>query len=172
MIDNQGRIKGRVSIIDILIVLAVVALVAGFIYRQASPHIDAILTPDAEFQITFEVNRIRSVIAEDAIVVGEYVFRQHNRQPIGRIVSVERQPATDIMMRSDGTALLATMDDRYMLHITIEATGTVSESGIAVNGNDRMAAGTEVALINRRFIFPLARVYSVDWVERVENGDE
>ena len=163
MIDNQGRIKGRVSIVDILIVLAVIALMVGFVYRQAAPRIGEILRPDEEFQITFEVNRIRSVIAEDAIVIGEYVFRQHDRQPLGRIISVERHPATDIMMRSDGTAVLATMEDRYALHITIAATGSVSESGFLVNGNDHIAPGVEVALINRRFIFPLARVFSVQY---------
>jgi len=162
MVDNHGRIKGRVSIVDIIIVLAVLGLVAGFIYRQAAPQIGAILRPDDEFYITFEVNRIRSVIAEDAVVVGDLVFRQHDRQPLGRIIYVERRPATEIMQRTDGSAILAQMEDRYALHITIEAMGTVSESGFLVNGNDPMAPGAEVALINRRFIFPLARVYSVN----------
>jgi len=168
MIDNHGKIKGRVSIIDILIVLAVVALVVGFLYRQATPHIDSILRPDDHFQVTFEVNRIRSAIAEDTVVVGEYVFRQHERQPLGRIISVERHPATDIMMRSDGTALLATMEDRYALHITIEATGSLSESGFFINGNDHVSPGAEIAIINRRFIFPLARVHSVEVIENTD----
>jgi len=163
MIDNQGRIKGRVSIIDILIVLAVLALVAGFVYRQATPHIADILRPDDTFQVTFEVNRIRSVIAEDAVVVGDLVFRQHDRQALGRIVAVDRHPATEVMQRSDGSAVLATMDDRYSLHITIEATGSISNSGVFVNGNDAISPGAEIVLINRRFIFPLARVYSVTW---------
>jgi len=162
MIDNQGRIKGRVSIVDIFIVLLLVALVAVFVYRQATPHIEAILRPDDEILVTFEVNRMRSVIAEDAVVVGEYVFRQHNRQPLGRIISVYNHPATDIMQLPNGTAINAVMEDRYALHITIAATGNVSESGFLVNGNDNISPGAEVVLINRRFIFPLARVYSVE----------
>ncbi|MCL2528550.1 MAG: DUF4330 domain-containing protein [Defluviitaleaceae bacterium] len=168
MIDNQGRIKGRVSIIDIVIVVAILALIAGFIYRQAAPHIADIVRPDDTFHVTFEVNRIRSVIAEDTVVIGEMIFRQHDRQALGRIVAVERNPATEVMMRTDGTAVLATMDDRYSLRITIEATGNVTDSGFFANGNDPMAPGAEVVLINSRFIFPLARVYSVEAIPPVE----
>ena len=172
MIDSHGKIKGRVSIVDILIVLAVIVLIVGFVYRQGADRIGDILRPDEQFQVTFEVNRIRSIIAEDAIVIGEYVFRQHDRQPLGQIIAVEKHPATDIMMRSDGTALLATMEGRYALHITVQATGTVSESGFIVNGIDHMAPGAEVALINSRFIFPLARVFSVEWEPTEETSME
>ena len=162
MIDNQGKIRGRISIIDIVIILVVVALVIGFVYRQASPHIGEILRADETVYVTFEVNRIRSVIAEDSVVVGDMVFRQHAaRQALGTIVAIENLPATEVMQRADGTAVLATMEDRYSLRITIEATGTINNSGFFANGNEHLAPGGEVALINSRFIFPLARVYSI-----------
>ena len=172
MVDNQGRIKGRVSIVDIVIVLALLALIAGFVYRHAAPRLDEILRPDDSFQITFEVNRMRSVIAEDAVVIGDLIFRQHDRQALGRIIAVEKHPATEVMQRTDGTAVLAVMEDRYSLHITIEATGSVTESGFVVNGNDHISPGAEIALINSRFIFPLARVFSVafDGVVDYEDG--
>jgi len=162
MIDNQGKIRGKVSIIDIIIVLVVLALAIGFIYRQATPHIADILRADDTVYITFEVNRIRSVIAEDAVVVGDSVFRQHAaRQALGTIVAVEHLPATEVMQRADGTAVNAIMEGRYSLRITIESTGNSTNSGFFANGNDHLAPGGEVALINSRFIFPLARVYSV-----------
>jgi len=161
MIDNLGRIKGRVSIVDIIIVLAILGVAAGFIFRQASPHIEARLSPDQEFQIVFEVNRIRSFIVDDALNVGDYLFRQHERQPLGRIIDIERRPATDIMARADGTAVLATMEERCMLLITVQATGTISERGFYVNGNDVVSPGADIMLINNRVFFPLAWVRSV-----------
>ncbi|MCL2404266.1 MAG: DUF4330 domain-containing protein [Defluviitaleaceae bacterium] len=162
MIDNQGKIRGRVSIIDIIIVLVVLALVAGFVYRRATPHISDIIRGETPFYVTFEVNRIRSVIAEDSVVVGDKVFRQHaTRQALGTIVNIEHMPATEVMMRTDGTAILATMEERYSLRITIQATGSITNSGFFVNGNDHLSPGGEVAIINNRFIFPLARVYYV-----------
>ena len=161
MIDKQGRLFSRVSIVDIAIVLVVLGLIAGFAYRRAAPHLDDRLRPDETFYVTFEVNRIRGIIVEDAVVVGELLFRQHDRQPLGRIVDIERLPATEIMQRTDGSAILATMEGRYSLRITIEATGSITAAGYFANGNDPMAPGAEVLLINRRVFFPLARVYSV-----------
>ena len=161
MIDKQGRLFSRVSIIDIVIVLVILALGAGFAYRRAAPHIDEIIRPDETFYVTFEVNRIRSVIVDDSVVVGELIFRQHDRQALGRIIDVERLPATEILQRTDGTAVHATMEGRYALRITIEATGSITAAGYLVNGNDHMAPGAEILLINRRVFFPLARVYSV-----------
>jgi len=166
MINNQGKIRGRVSIIDILLVVILLALVGSFVYRRAAPHIQEILDADNTFYVTFEVNRIRSVIAQDSVVIGDKVFRQHaTHQALGTIVDIERLPATNVMVRSDGTAVLATMEDRYSLRITIRATGTINERGFIVNGNDPLALGGDVVLINNRFIFPLANVYYIG-VER------
>ena len=161
MIDSQGKIKGRVSIIDILIVLAVLALAAGLVYRRATPRLQEILRPSDEFYIVFEVNRIRSIIAENSVEVGDLIFRQHERQPLGTIVAIERHPATDIMRRTDGTAIIAEMEDRYNLHITVEAIGSITNSGYIVNGNDHIATSAEIVLANNRIHFPLARVHFV-----------
>ena len=161
MVDKQGRLFSRVSIIDIIIVVAILVLGAGFVYRQAAPRLGDIIRPDDTFYVTFEVNRLRGIIVDDSVVIGELLFRQHDRQALGRIIDVERLPATEILQRTDGTAVLATMDDRYALRITIEATGSITDSGYFANGNDHMAPGAEVVLINSRVIFPLARVYSV-----------
>ncbi|MCL2379115.1 MAG: DUF4330 domain-containing protein [Defluviitaleaceae bacterium] len=162
MIDNQGKIRGRVSIIDIILILVVVTLAVGFLYRRATPHITEILRADTPFYVTFEVNRIRSIIAEDTVIIGDRVFRQHAaRQALGTIVAVDRVPATDVMQRADGTALLAPMEGRYSLRITIEASGNIGDAGFIVNGNDHLATGSEVAIINNRFIFPLATVYYI-----------
>jgi len=163
MIDSQGKIRGRVSIIDAVIVLVVLALAVGFAYRRGAAPIASILRADDTVYVTFEVNRIRSIIAADSVVVGDKLFRQHaTHQPLGTIVAVEHLPATEVMQRADGTAVLAPMDGRYSLRITIESTGNVRDAGFFANGNDHLAPNGEVALINHRVIFPLARVYSIE----------
>jgi len=161
MIDNLGRIKGRVSIVDIIIVLAILGVLAGFVFRQATPHIEQFRAPDQEFQIVFEINRIRSFIVDDAVQVGDYLFRQHERQPLGRIIDIERRPATEIMTRADGTAVYATMEGRDRVLITVQAVGIVSEDGFFVNGNDAISPGADIMLINHRVFFPLAWVRTV-----------
>ena len=165
MIDNQGKIRGRVSIIDVVIIVVVLALAGGFVYRWASPQIADILRAEETVHVTFEVNRVRDIIAQDSVIIGDKLFRQHETQlALGTIIAVENLPATELMPRTDGTALLATMEGRYSLRITIEAMGNIRNSGFFANGNIHLAPGAEIAIINNRFIFPLARVYSVEAV--------
>jgi len=167
MIDSQGKIRGKVSIVDILIVVLILALAAGFIYRRASEPIAGILRTDETALVTFEVNRIRNIIAHDTIAEGDLFFRQHaTHQALGRVVAIEHMPAMEIIRRADGTSLLATMEERYSLRITIEATGTIRGTGFFANGNDHLAPGAEVMLINSNIFLPTARVYSVEVVSR------
>ena len=162
MIDRQGKIFGRISLVDIIIVLAILLLIAGLVYRRATPRFADMLRPDDTFYITLEVNRIRNIIAEDSVIVGDMLFRQHERLPLGRIVSVERHPATEILLRrSDGTAILAEMEERYMLLITVEATGSVTERGYFINGIDHIAPNSGVQLVSRTVFLPTARVHSI-----------
>ena len=164
MIDNKGRILGRVSIVDILIVLAVIALAVGLLYR-GGPAFTDMLRPTDEFYVTFEVRRMRGLVVEGTVREGDVVFRQHERRALGTVVDVELIPATDILLRTDGTAMLAPAEQRYNLRITIAATGRVTDAGFFINGVDHVAPGREVALINNRIIYPFARVYSI--TERV-----
>ena len=165
MVDNQGRIKGRVSIIDIIIVLAIVGIIAGIVYRRAAPHIYDILRPDSEFIVVFEVNRIRSIIAHDTVRVGDMLFRQHERQALGRIIDVEHLPAIDVMHRTDGTIILAEMEDRYRAFITVECVGSITDRGFFVNGSKHVAEGSEMVLVSNRVILPDSVVYAISEVK-------
>jgi len=163
MVDSNGRIKGRISIVDIIIVLAIVALVVGFVFRQTSDYLGDIINPNDVFYITVEGRELRHFIV-DAIEVGDVVFRRHVRQPIGTIVDVQVSPAMDIMQRTDGTAVLAEMEGRYTVHIVIQSTGSIRSTGYFINGNDHVAAGSEIALTSNRVIIAMGRIHSVDRV--------
>jgi len=161
MIDKQGRIFNRVSIVDIIIVVAILALAAGFVYRRVSPHISQILQADAEFYVTFRVDQIRDFIAEDAVVVGSPVFEQHDRRALGTIVGYRHAPAWGVIQRPDGTASRALMEDRVNLYITVAASGSITNMGYLINGVNHVGPGGGVVLINNRMFFPTARVYAI-----------
>jgi hypothetical protein len=80
---------------------------------------------------------------------------------MGRVVALEVKPATEYLLRSDGTAVLAEMDDRYRLFITIECIGTITDVGYYVNGNLHIAEGSEMVLVSNRVILPDSLVYDI-----------
>ena len=152
MIDGSGRLFGKVSLLDIFIVAAAAALILGFFYSQMTEQIGVFVSPTDEFYVTFEVNGLRGSHAA-ALEVGDTVFRQHNNQPFGTVPRTGIYPATDIMMRSDGTAVQAIMEGRYRLVFTVRAQGSITSIGYFVNGNDHVAAGSPVVIVSSLVYF-------------------
>jgi len=159
MIDNKGRIKGRISIIDIVLAVALLALVAGFVYRQI-PRIQDILNPTTPLYVTIQGEGLRHFVT-DAIEIGDVMFRSHVNQPLGTVVAIEIEPALDYLHRLDGTAVLAIMEERYTIRITLDAIGSITDRGFLVNGLDHMAVGSEIALISNRSFIPDGRVVAI-----------
>ena len=160
MIDNKARLFGKVSIIDIIIVLAILALGVGFAVRETSPGLGGILNPDTPFYVTISGDGLRHFIV-DAVSVGDVMFRHHGRHPLGTVVDIDIQPAMDYLHRLDGTAVLVETEQRYKIYITLASTGSIRDIGYLVNGTDHIAPGSEVALISNRAFIPDGRVHSI-----------
>ena len=160
MLDNKGRLWGKVSLIDIGIVLAVLVIAIGFGWREAAPRIEQVINPTETFYITIESNRLRGVNV-DAIGLGDLMFRLHSHQPMGRVIDIDVSPAMEVIRRSDGTAARVEMEERYRVVILLEAVGSYND-GYFVNGNDHIAPGSELILVSNRVYLPVALVYSLD----------
>ena len=160
MIDKNGKIKGRVSIIDIVIVLAVLVLAAGFVYRNTSDRLRDILRPDTTFYVTVETNRLRTLNV-DAVEVGDIMFRMDSRQPFGEVVEIRTEPATNNIWHSDGTITEAEMEGRYLLTLVLRSSGSITETGYFVNGIDHIASGSDVMLVSQRLFLPVIQVREI-----------
>jgi len=158
--DKKGRIFGKISIIDVIIVVTILAVAAGFVYRQTSESIGAIIHADTPFYVTIQGTGLRHFIV-DAVDVGDVVYRRHSRQPLGRVVDIQVETARDLLHLSDGTVTLAPHEGRYDIFITVEAVGSVRDIGFFVGGNDHIARGSEVELVSNRVFIPTAEVYYV-----------
>lgn len=161
MIDNSGRIKGKVSIIDIILVVILAVLAVGFVRTHLSERIQGVVAPQTPIELVVTGDGLRRMIV-DTVDVGDVLFRNHDRQPLGTVTSIEITPSFDHFHHSDGTATLALSEGRYTIRITMDAVGTVRENvGYFINGMDHVAPGSEVALVSNRVFIPDGRVYSV-----------
>ena len=152
MIDSSGRLFGKVSLLDIFIVLAIAALFIGFVYSQLTEQVEALTAPTEEFYVTFEINRLRRVHLE-VLEIGDTVFRRHSAQPFGVVTEIDIQPSKDLIMRRDGTAVYGLVEDRYRMIFTVRAQGSITSLGHFVNGNDHVAVGATVQVVSNRVYF-------------------
>jgi len=150
MIDENGRLFGRVSVIDVLIVVALVVLVGGYVFNRTSQDIQMIINPNTPIYLTVRVDGVRDFSLQ-AVEEGDIVFRQHERTPLGTVINVEHAPAYSLAIRTDGTALMAPMEGRYALYITIACQGSVTSTGYFVNGTLQMSVGGGLTIQSNQF---------------------
>ena len=160
MIDEKGRLFGKLSIIDVLVVIALILLAVGFLYNRTSQNIRQIIAADTPVYVTFVVEGVRD-FSFGAVDIGDVFFRQHERTvPLGIVTEVTRGPAYDIIAMVDGTAQYAPMIGRYNMYITLSGVGSVTDAGFFLNGTQQMSVGGSMTLQSNRFLTTV-RVYDV-----------
>ncbi len=137
IIDRNGRLFGKISIIDVLVIAVVIVMAAALYFKGRQTHTGASVT---ERPIVFQIRAqgIDNYVA-DAILEEDYLYDQgysSGGKPIGRItlVEVERTPGTKVADElGDGTAALVEAEDTVDLLITVEGSGLVSGRSYSIN---------------------------------------
>lgn len=149
IIDEQGRLFGRVSIIDLLIILAVIGLGLGYVYKKTSGEVQQIINADKTFYVTYACEQLRE-FTMNAVDEGDIFYRQYDRQPLGTVVKTDAEPAQDILYKTDGTAVLVPIEDRYAVYITLECKGSITDTGYYIYGSLPVAEGVYMAIQSNR----------------------
>jgi len=159
MIDEKGRLFGKISLIDIFVILAVIVFAVGFVYNRTSQDVQRIIMADTPMHVTFLVENVRD-LSLGAVQEGDIIFRQHERIPLGTVTNIETSSAYDIITRADGTAALAPVEGRYNMYITLAATGSITDRGFFINGTQQMSVGGRLSLQSNN-LNTVAMVYDV-----------
>ena len=150
LIDEKGRLFGKISLIDLIVILAVPALILGFVYNRRQQSVQDIIRADAPLFITFVAEGVRPFTV-DAVTVGDVIFRRDEAShPIGTIVHVDVDTHYVAQPTTDGTVLRAPVEGFYNLYITIEGQGSITNLGYFLGGTQQMSPGMRVPLQTNR----------------------
>jgi len=137
VIDRNGRLFGKISVIDVLVILVVAVLGAALFFKSNQTHTGTTVT---EQPIVFQI-RVRG--AEDyvagAIKEGDGVYDKDyssGGKAIGKItkIEVEREPGRKLAEDlHDGAAALVEVEDSVDLLITVEGSGLVTGKSYSIN---------------------------------------
>lgn len=137
LIDHNGRLFGKISVIDVLVILVVAVLAAALYFKSNQTHTGGTVT---EQTITFQI-RARGVdgYVYDALRIDDGLYDldySSGGRAIGRItdIQVERDPGTKLADElHDGAAALVEADDTVDLLITVEGKGLVDGKSCTLN---------------------------------------
>ncbi|HHT17452.1 MAG TPA: DUF4330 domain-containing protein [Papillibacter sp.] len=134
IIDQNGRLFGKISIIDILFILVVAAVCAAFYvkFNVLDVTSKAVDTVPVTYSITISGVRDYTV---NSLQVGDLLYDNDNSggQPVGKITYISVQDAVRTVEKTDGTIVNGPVEGCYDVTLTLIAEGIVSGGRYLVN---------------------------------------
>jgi hypothetical protein len=158
MIDEKGRLFGKISIIDICILLVVLIAVGGFAFKITRGSEILKVGADTPITMVLEIKGVRQ-FAVDAIDIGDEIY-ERNGPELGRVVGVRSEGYKDTLDLNDGTQVYTDVEGLYTLYITVEGTGRADEEGHFINGTRFVAVGSQIKIKSEK-IMSNASIYEV-----------
>jgi len=129
IIDNKGKLFGKVSIVDIMIVLVVLAAIAGVAYKVTR---NDSITPFAKLdtiqtELYFEE---MTDFAAESLKVGAIVKEQSMGATLGKVIAVYSAPSISYGVANDGSIVQTTKPGYSSVRIVIEGNGKYGENGV------------------------------------------
>ena len=141
IMDEKGKLFGKVSIVDILIVVVVVLALAVIGVKSTKPLIQGKAGSEVVCDYTITVRGIRD-LSVNAVKEGAMVFDSKDN-PIGEVVGKSVQPARGLIKKTDGTFVYAEKPDKYDMELKIKGDGVLNDAGVFLGGKYQITLGTE-----------------------------
>lgn len=134
IIDKNGRLFGKISVIDVVVVLVVAILALALHTKQNEREITGSAANDIVITYQITANGLYPYVA-DAIQVGDQVYESERSTggTLGKIVDIQRLPGTKMATMADGTMGMVPVENGVDLILTVEGKGIVSEGRYLLN---------------------------------------
>ena len=139
-IDKEGKLFGKVSIIDIIVVLAIVVAAFGVYNRFASAN-SKVETVTQNIEYTMIVKGVRQGTV-DALEKGGQVFEATTKEYFGEIVGTDYVAAVDYEEMLNGEIKSVELPEKYDVTVTVRIDGKVNDSGYYTGSNAALNVGS------------------------------
>ena len=134
IIDEKGRVLGKVSIIDVLIAVFIVLLATVGVYKYM--HMDRNADEKRENEkltITFVADEIPSFVV-DTLKEGKKVKDSSWRTNLGTVMSYKVGPSVSYATTFQGDYVKTTKEGYNSVEVVIDGEGYFEETGVRIDG--------------------------------------
>ncbi len=147
IIDEKGKIFGKINIIDLIIIVFIILTLLGTYYKfNMAGTKKGIDYNTIEYEV--EIKDIRTPSVE-AISEGSEVFDDETGNKIGQVVTKIVKSSEGLILKQDGTYEQSKVPDRYDLKLVIESEGFEDDYGFFVGGKKEIKRGSGLKLRSR-----------------------
>ena len=134
IIDRNGRLFGKISVIDVLVVAVVLVMaMALYVKNNSLEHTSTSVTnTDITYQVL--VSGVRAYVA-DAVQTGDKLYDQDRTSggSLGEIIDMEVLPGSKLAEFDNGTVDTVPVEDGVNLLLTVKGSGMVSDGRYLLN---------------------------------------
>ena len=135
MIDKNGKLFGKINIIDLLIILVVIAALVFVGLKVLAPKRsggDAVQTN--KVQISFYAAKVEPGV-EDCLVEGAPLYEDLTNVPLGELKSWSVEPEYENQVNANGDAVKVEVPNNYFVNVTAEVNGNVTSDGLHIGSS-------------------------------------
>ena len=159
--DKNGKIGGKISIIDIAVILLVLIAALGIGIRFMSGATTAV-TSNVTLKYTVKVLGVReftvNALKKDSVMLSK------DDEIIAEIKDMEVADTKIQSTTANGEIKWATLPDKYTCTLTVEAQGRESEDGYMLDDTTEVSVGRTVD-VNTKYVKTTGEIMSVEVVE-------
>jgi hypothetical protein len=136
MLDKNGKLFGKISIIDIIIVLAIIFAGIFVVNKIGIFKPETIITNSGDkLKITFYQEEVNSFTANN-VEIGDPTTETLQNMSFGNVVEIEVGPSVSWGTDKDGRQVKSTKEGWSSISITMETNGKLGPNGINIGGSN------------------------------------
>jgi len=160
--DKNGRLFGKVSIIDLFVILLIAAIAAGVVFRFGFSGAVA-RNDNLNIVYTVKINGVRDFTL-DYYVVGTPVYERFSGNRIGVVSDVRHEPAFVNHVMDDGSVVNMERPGIIIIYVDIETKGFSTERSYFTEESFELRVGGQVSLWFR-YVNVVGSVVNIEIVE-------
>lgn len=133
MIDKNGKLFGKINIIDLLIILIVIAAVVFFATKMFSPAKESTKADTTKVAITFYADEAPMNVT-DMLVEGAPSFEETTNVGFGNVTSFSSEEAYGWMSDAEGNLIKGPLVGYEYLTVSVEVDGSLNDNGVYLGG--------------------------------------
>lgn len=146
LIDDKGKICGKISIVDlfaVVLMLACVAAVGLKLHKAQTIH-----GGDCTIEYSIRIENIRDMSVNAIKQELKDVTDAETGYKLGDITDVQAKPAMVLVQTNDGNFSLKEYENRYDAVITFRTDGSETDDGYYASSGRQLVVGDTIGVIN------------------------
>lgn len=145
--NKNGKIFGIISIVDVLVILAIIFMGVS-IYARVNSQNSKITTENKHLEYTILVEDVR-INTVNALEKGGKIYDSKTKESMGEIKGIEYTPAKYNVVKNTGEVVRVEYPERYDVKVKVNIDGRTNESGYYSADNKYLSVGTTTTISSK-----------------------